>query len=213
MRAQVVAGCRRVDRGGSVGRGGVVDSSSGLPCELRVEPGSASTAGSRSAGRTYSVDWYLPNRARRARSCSSSTASSGSSCVNLRGTSAAVMEQGVMVAVPQRRHDRRQPCARAVRSAICSPRARSRRPAGKALPESYIVGGHSAEATSPAWSGHASPKSAIAALEGSGAVRPGCGRRLHRQPPGDLRRGSPARPLGRVAARRSPTCSTTASAR
>ena len=91
-------------------------------------------------GTSYSVDWYLPN----------GTASGlmllehgfFRSCGNLRGTSKAVMEKGVMVMCVNADMTGGNPALGSALGDLLASRALAP-PAGNGLPERYIVGGHS----------------------------------------------------------------------
>ena len=92
-------------------------------------------------GTTYSVDWYLPDG--QASALMLLEHGFFRSCGNLRGTSRALMEKGVMVmCLNADMTGGNAPLGRALGDLLAS-RAIAP-PSGKALPERYIVGGHSA---------------------------------------------------------------------
>jgi acetyl esterase/lipase len=92
-------------------------------------------------GTTYSVDWYLPNA--NASALMNLQHGFSRNCAHLRGTSKAIMEKGVMVFCVNTDMTGGNPgfadtLGDALNARTIVP------PAGKPLPQKYIVGGHSA---------------------------------------------------------------------
>ncbi|NPC96651.1 alpha/beta hydrolase [Nocardioides sp. zg-DK7169] len=92
-------------------------------------------------GTSHSVDWYLPNTSASALMVLNHGFSRG--CGNLRGTSKAIAEKGVMVLCVNGDMTAGNPELAADLGDLLTSRAVTP-PAGKALPSRYIVGGHSA---------------------------------------------------------------------
>ncbi|WP_300677159.1 hypothetical protein [Nocardioides sp.] len=93
------------------------------------------------AGTSYSVDWYLPNGTASALMLLNHGFSRD--CANLRGTSKAIVEKGVMVLCVNADMSSGNPTLGNDLGDALAARALTP-PSGKALPVSYIVGGHSA---------------------------------------------------------------------
>jgi hypothetical protein len=92
-------------------------------------------------GTSYNVDWYLPNGPASALMILQHGFSRG--CGNLRGTSAAVMEKGVVVLCLNADMSGGNPTlANALGDTLTSRAVQP--PRGSTLPHAYIVGGHSA---------------------------------------------------------------------
>ena len=92
-------------------------------------------------GTSYNVDWYLPNATASALMLVQHGFSRG--CGNLRNTSKAIMEKGVMVLCLNADMSGGNAALGNALGDLLASRALAP-PAGKALPVSYIVGGHSA---------------------------------------------------------------------
>lgn len=92
-------------------------------------------------GTSYNVDWYLPNGTATALMVLEHGFSRG--CGNLRGTSKAIMEKGVMVLCLNADMSGGNAALGNALGDLLASRAVTP-PAGKALPVNYIVGGHSA---------------------------------------------------------------------
>jgi pimeloyl-ACP methyl ester carboxylesterase len=92
-------------------------------------------------GTSYNVDWYLPNGTATALMTLQHGFSRG--CGNLRGTSKAIAEKGVMVLCLNADMSGGNPALGDAFGDTLNARALTP-PQGKALPQNYIVGGHSA---------------------------------------------------------------------
>jgi hypothetical protein len=92
-------------------------------------------------GTSYNVDWYLPNGTASGLMLLQHGFSRG--CGNLRNTSKAVMEKGLMVLCLNADMSGGNPGLGVALGDLLASRAVTP-PAGKALPSAYIVGGHSA---------------------------------------------------------------------
>ncbi|MFN8019252.1 MAG: hypothetical protein U0P45_14175 [Acidimicrobiales bacterium] len=92
-------------------------------------------------GTSYNVDWYLPNGTASALMLVQHGFSRG--CGNLRGTSKAIMEKGVMVLCLNADMSGGNAALGNALGDLLASRALAP-PAGKPLPVNYIVGGHSA---------------------------------------------------------------------
>jgi hypothetical protein len=92
-------------------------------------------------GTSHSVDWYLPNGTASALMVLEHGFSRG--CGNLRGTSKAIAEKGVMVLCVNGDLTGGNPALADALGDVLSARTATP-PAGKPLPSRYIVGGHSA---------------------------------------------------------------------
>lgn len=92
-------------------------------------------------GTSYNVDWYLPNGTASALMTLQHGFSRG--CGNLRSTSKAIAEKGVMVLCLNADMSGGNPGLGAALGDTLAARALTP-PLGKALPQNYIVGGHSA---------------------------------------------------------------------
>ena len=143
MRARVIAGIAALIAAAALGGGGVVDGRARTRRARNFSSSQGQCVNSRLSigGTSYSVDWYLPN----------GTASGlmllehgfFRTCPNLRGTSKAIMEKGVMVLCVNADMTGGNPAlGRALGDLLASRELAP--PAGKALPERYVVGGHSA---------------------------------------------------------------------
>ena len=93
------------------------------------------------AGQDHSVDWYLPNGQASALMVLNHGFSRG--CGNLRGTSKAIAEKGVMVLCVNGDMTAGNPTLAAALGDLLTARTLTP-PAGRSLPQRYIVGGHSA---------------------------------------------------------------------
>lgn len=93
------------------------------------------------AGTSYNVDWYLPNGTATGLMLLQHGFSRG--CGNLRGTSKAVMEKGLMVLCLNADMSGGNPGLGVALGDLLNSRAITP-PGGRALPSAYVVGGHSA---------------------------------------------------------------------
>ncbi|WP_181310978.1 alpha/beta hydrolase [Nocardioides campestrisoli] len=93
------------------------------------------------AGQSHSVDWYLPNAGSSALMVLNHGFSRG--CGNLRGTSKAIAEKGVMVLCVNGDMTAGNPALASALGDLMTRRSLTP-PAGRPLPRRYIVGGHSA---------------------------------------------------------------------
>jgi pimeloyl-ACP methyl ester carboxylesterase len=93
------------------------------------------------AGESHSADWYLPNGAASALMVLQHGFSRG--CGNLRGTSKAIAEKGVMVLCVNGDMTAGNPALADALGDLMTARTLAP-PSGKALPQRYLVGGHSA---------------------------------------------------------------------
>src|SRR6478609_7568690 len=93
------------------------------------------------SGTSHSVDWYLPNGTASALMVLEHGFSRG--CGNLRGTSKAIAEKGVMVLCVNGDLTGGNPALAQALGDLMTQRALTP-PSGKALPHRYLVGGHSA---------------------------------------------------------------------
>ena len=210
MRTRVVAGIAALIAAGALGGAASSTAPAEAPCwNFSSSQGQCVNSRLSIGGTSYSVDWYLP----------SGTASGlmllehgfFRTCPNLRGTSKAIMEKGVMVLCVNADMTGGNPTlGRALGDLLAS---RELAPPGRQGPPGALCRGRPLRGRPFRRRRRRTPRRGrLSVARGRGAVRPGRGRGLHRQPPGDLRRRIPTRPLGRVGFRRSRTCSTTASA-
>jgi pimeloyl-ACP methyl ester carboxylesterase len=142
MRMRVVAGLAVLIAAAALGGAASSTVAVEVPCwNFSSNQGQCVNSRLSIGGTSYSVDWYLP----------SGTASGlmllehgfFRTCPNLRGTSKAIMQKGVMVMCVNADMSAGNPTlGRALGDLLASRELAP--PAGNALPERYVVGGHSA---------------------------------------------------------------------